>query len=62
MGAKKCSDDAKELNMRIVLAITKAMKMNKKSKVKDASKSENNNQAEQFNLRYFRISVDGDSE
>ena len=53
---KNISDDGKDLNMLVSLAVAKAMKMNKKSKAKENSDLEN--ESENFKFEHFNIGVE----
>ena len=50
VGAKKCSSNNEEINSLVVLAVFKALKMNKKSKVKTMDDPELENELDHFHF------------
>ena len=56
--AKNYSSNGEELNMLVSSAVANAMKTNKKSKAKDTSDSENDNESEYLNFEHLKIGSD----
>ena len=50
VGAKKCSSNSEDINSIVVLAVFKALKMNKKSKVKTMDDPELENELDHFHF------------
>ena len=62
MGAKKRLDNIEELNMLVVLNVSRAFKTNKSSKAHDMDDSASDNELEYFNFEDCLIEEDPDSE
>ena len=60
--ANKYLADDEDLNMLFASAVSKALKMNKKSKEKDTYDSHNDNESEHFNFEHIKIKVDSEYE